>query len=209
MLRFIACFLTLLATNTAFAADASTTVTRPISTAESILAVYYEDFDNPLDGPRIIFVAWPDGHLVWSFNQSEGGPPYRTGQIEPKRIADLFERFDSDGLFSQDDLNRAHFGPDSDFVTLYIKHGKQSVKMASWHEGFENAGRTVATQHGISGLDRKKRLAVLRDTASKEYLFYRLVWSELRGKLAQLVPCGDKPSSGKAVMNRGEISWQE
>src|SRR5437762_340377 len=87
---------------------------RPISEAESVLAVYHEDWGLFSSGdPAVILVAWPDGHVVWSGDRVKGGAPYRAGRVDPKRVAALLARCDTDGLFADEKLNRPHFGPDA------------------------------------------------------------------------------------------------
>jgi hypothetical protein len=146
---------------------------RPITDAESILAVYREDWGlYSSGGPAIIFAAWPDGFIVWSGDRRMGGPPYRAGHLDPKRVAALLWRFEKDGLFADKKLNDANFGPDSQFTTLFIKSGKKQVKMCSWHELMEDSDKLVADDHGAAILDGRRRLDVLRK-APADYLFYR------------------------------------
>jgi hypothetical protein len=99
---------------------------RPISNAESVLAVYRQDWGLFSGGkPAIIFAAWPDGFVVWSGDRLKGGPPYRAAHIDPRRVTALLSRFDKDGLFADERLNDAKIGPDSQFTTLFIKSGKK------------------------------------------------------------------------------------
>ena len=182
---------------------------RPITDAESILAVYREDWSlDSSGGPAIIFAAWPDGFIVWSGDRVMGGPPYRAGHIDPKRVTALLSRFDKDGLFADKKLNDAHFGPDSQFTTLFIKSGKKQVKMCSWHELMEDSDELVADDHGAAILNGRRRLDVLRK-APADYLFYRFVWSETRSRLADLIPAESTATGGKPVMKAGKLSWQE
>jgi hypothetical protein len=183
---------------------------QPISEADSVLAVYRESSGGivPLLEPAIILVAWSDGHLVWSLDRLKGGAPYRAGRVDPKKIAALLARFDKDGLFADENLNRANFGPDSQFITMLIKSGKKQVKMQSWHELFEDSDGFVADDKGASTLDGRRRLDVLRK-ASSDYLFFRFVWSETRAKLTDLIPGESTASAGKPFMEAGVLSWQE
>ncbi|HEY2253886.1 MAG TPA: DnaA/Hda family protein [Planctomycetaceae bacterium] len=104
-------------------------------------------------------------------------------------------------------LNEAHFGPDSHFTTLLVKSGKKELRMQSWHEGSEANGG-VATSHGTSGLGGQRRLEVLRKEPA-DYLYYRFVWSETRGRLIDLIPNDGKPVSGKIVTDGRGVSWRE
>jgi hypothetical protein len=184
--------------------------TRPISQTDSVLAVYREDWGLASRGDvALIFAAWPDGKVVWSAERVQGGPPYRTGKVEPKKVAALLARFEKDGLFADKKLGDPNFGPESQFITVFVKSGKQQIKMRSWHELFEESDNLADAGHGVEVLEGgKRRLDVLR-TASSEFLFYRLVWSETRGKLAELIPSESSRTEGKPVMKHGDLSWQE
>lgn len=182
--------------------------TRPITEAESVVAVYSHCGGRSVDGPAVMFVAWPDGCVIWSEDKQKGGAPYRTGKTDPKKITALLANFDDDGLFGNKKLNRAYFGPDSSFVTVLVKSGKRQLKMESWHELYENDGKGVATDRGAGGLQGRRRLDVLSEEPS-DYLFFRFVWSETRGKLAGLIPIESTKTNGKPVMDAGELSWLE
>ena len=182
---------------------------RQITEAESVLAVYREDWGRASrGGPAMFLAAWPDGHIVWSGDRLEGGPPYRAGRVDPMKLTALLARLEKDGLFADEKLGQAHFGPDSQFTTVFIKSGKKQLKMQSWHELFEASGELVVDQSGVSALDGRRRLDVLRK-APADYLFFRTVWSETSTKLADLIPRESRPSGGRLVMKAGVLSWQE
>ena len=192
----------------ALAAD-EVPIVRKIDGAESVLAVYPDGWGlgSPARVPAIIFVAWPDGLVVWSHDRIKGGAPYYSGQVEPKKVTALLSEFERDGLFANKKLNDAHFGPDSHFTTLAVRSGKNEVKMQSWHERFEANGKTVASSHGVSGLDGKSRLELLSKEPA-DYLYFRFVWSETRGKLMDLIPIDGKQVDG-SVTTKGGLSWRE
>src|SRR5262245_46019407 len=140
---------------------------RPISEADSVLAVYREDWRLASSGgPAIILVAWSDGHIIWSGDRLNGGAPSRVGHADPKKVTALLARCDKDGLFADEKLNQAHFGPDSEFITVFIKSGKKQVKMQSWHELFEDSDGYVADDKGAGPLGGRRRLDVLRKASS-------------------------------------------
>jgi hypothetical protein len=208
MKPIIICSLFCLALATSINADQSNTLVRSITDAESVVAVYHEDWGLSSTGkPAIILVAWPDGRIVWSLDRINGGPPYRVGKIDAAKVSAVLKRFESDGLFANKNLNRAHFGPDSQFTDVYVKLGKDHVKMQSWHDLAEADGKGVASDGGILALPRKQRLEVLKD-ASADYLFFRFVWAETRGKINELIPCESKATTGKPIMDGGKLSWQ-
>src|SRR5579862_3387963 len=101
MLRFAVSSLLFSLCVSALLADEPKQAMLPISEADSVLAVYLEDFGFASRGvPAIILVAWPDGYIVWSGDRLKGGPPYRAGHVDPKKVATLLARFDKDGLFA-------------------------------------------------------------------------------------------------------------
>jgi uncharacterized protein (TIGR03067 family) len=193
----------------ALSADEPKPVLRPITEADSVLAIYHSDWGlASRSHTGIILVAWPDGHVVWSRDRLYGGSPYRAGRVDPKKVVALLERFDKDGLFDDKKLNKSNFGPDSAFNTLFIKSGKKQLEMASWHELFEESEGIVATDHGVGPLEGRRRLDVLRKEPA-DYLFYRFVWSETRSKLTDLAAGESAAVVGKPIMKAGVLSWQE
>lgn len=183
---------------------------RPIDEAESVLAVYRTDNSLTSRGDlAVMVVAWPDGRVVWSGDRRKGGAPYRAGRVEPKKVAAFLARFEKDGLFADDKLNQPHFGPDSEFTTVLVKSGKRQVKMQSWHdELFVEPDGPVAGARGLEAPGARRRLDLLREQPA-DYLFFRVVWSETRAKLADLIPAEGTPTDGKPVMEAGGLSWQE
>jgi|SRR5580704_8875344 hypothetical protein len=189
-------------------ADEPKRLVRPITEAQSVIAVYREDWGLGSNGqPAIIFAAWPDGHLVWSDDRIKGGPPYHSAQIEPQRFAKLIARFENDGLFADGKLNDAQWGPDSAFITVLIKSGKRKVDMSSWHELFEAHGGLI-TSAGVLLSEKRPRLEVLRKEPA-DYLFYRMVWSETRTSIAAMIPSAGQPTTGSPLKRAGVLSWQE
>jgi hypothetical protein len=181
---------------------------KPITEAGSVIAVYYNDWRLlSSGGPAIIFVAWPDGTVVWSDDPVKGGAPYRAGRVEPQKVATLLEEFEKEGIFDEKELNAPHFGPDSEFVSVLIKSGTKQVKMESWHELTKDFALSVGA-NGVPAGQRIPRLKWLREMDVEE-LFFRLVWSETRAKLSKLISCDSKPTAGFPVMKAGVLSWQE
>src|SRR5262245_26905504 len=190
-------------------AEAPKPTSRSISTAESVLAVYVESLGFvPADYHPLLLAMWPDGTAVWSTDRLKGGAPYRTGKVEPKRVTEFLKRVESDGLFADKKSRWSHFGPDSRFTTILLKSGKDSITMQSWHELGEAGGGWAGTDGGLTMLDGKRRLDVIRKS-SAEFLYFRFVWAETRGRLNDLMPAESQPTSGRPVMKAGEYYWEE
>lgn len=190
------------------AASRAPTQLRPITRAESVLAVYRENWGLASSGgPYLILAFWPDGTVVWSEDRLRGGPPYREGRVAPTKIAALFKQFERAGIFGDSKLAEDKFGPDSQFTVLYLKHGAKQLQMRSWHELQEASGDWVGTAGSSAFLNGRSRAEVLRKEPP-EFLYYRMVWSEVRAALSEALPAGGTPSSGKPYMRGGELSWQ-
>lgn len=156
----------------------------------------------------MILAIWADGQVVWSDDRLKGGPPYRTAKIAAKRFEALLQALAHDGIFADKDLSNANVGPDSAFTTIVIRSGSLQLEMRSWHELYEANQKTAAASGGIVPLDGRRRLDVLKGDTSK-YLFYRMVWSEIRLSAAHLIPSNGAPAKGRLVINKGSLSWQE
>src|SRR5262249_1432644 len=83
-------------------------ISRPISDADGVLAIFVNWSRGIAHGNSpdpIVFAAWPNGYVVWSDNQVEGGPPYHEGRIDPKKYEDAVSRLEADGIFENQKLN--------------------------------------------------------------------------------------------------------
>ena len=177
---------------------------RAITQAEGIVAIY-ADTDG---GPRMILAAWPDGHVVWSEDRLKGGAPYFAGQVQPERVSAVLSKVEREGAFGNRQLGDARFGPDSSFTTVFLKKGNKQLKMQSWHELAEADGRIVARSYGLTSLANEGRLEALRKETA-EFLFYRLVWAELRALGASLIPSEGHRVNGEVLIRSGTIMWRE
>jgi hypothetical protein len=182
-------------------------VVRPISEADTVLAVYYQDWTRGSPRPDgLILAIWPDGHIVWSGDRVRGGPPYRQAEVDPKKVSALVGKFDTDGLFDDDKWNVGYWDPHADFLTVLVKSGKKKVSMCSDHEAAQANGFDVLHWKLPKRLDR--RLEILRE-APKDYLFFRVVWDDTRKRLAEFVPAEGSWTEGKPVWLHGVLTWEE
>jgi hypothetical protein len=65
---------------------------RPITQADTVLAVYIENEGTISLPTTLILVAWPDGHVVWSGDRLRGGPPYCMSTVDPQTITAALTR---------------------------------------------------------------------------------------------------------------------
>src|SRR5262245_18860206 len=159
---------------------------RPITQADAVLAVYYENVTRYWLDAGLIFAAWPDGHLIWTPDRLEGGPPYYAATIDPQTVTATLTRFEEEGLFAYPDLSRCSLGPHSYYQVIFLQSGENRLKMASDHE----IGQGPAEE------DRFRALVELKDRPRVEalaaepawYLHYQLIWCELRRSLEGLIP---------------------
>ena len=180
---------------------------RLITGAERVFAIYTEDWGLGSGGqPKLIFAALSDGHVVWSSDRLNGGEPYHSATVDPKRFVSTIERLRTIGVFDIPRFNDANFGPDSKFTTILIHNGEQKLKMCSWHEPFESNGKTIAADQGVTSLSGRSLLAALSDEPSA-YLAYRIAWLEVRIAAANLIPSSGAETMGRFQMRRAIASW--
>lgn len=184
---------------------------RPISEADSVLAVYYDNWGLSLPyrgGRGLIIAAWPDGTLVWSADRLKGGAPFRTGKTDPNQVTALLARLEKEGLFQEKLIPTIYYGADSAFNTVLVKSGKQKIELRSWHELGETSDKYVADSFHIYTLQGKTRLATLKE-CPKDYLLFRMVWNDIRRRLSDLIPAESQPCMGQTVLKAGVFTWVE
>ncbi len=193
---------------TLFGAAAAAQDTQSITDAETVFAIYTEDYGLFSSvGTQLIMCVWGDGKIVWSGNQAFGGKPYFTATLDPDDVAKTLKKFDHIGVFDIPDTKRSHVGPDSLFTSILVKAEGQEMKMSSWHEVYESSGKAVAADRGLTSLNGRKLLPVLAEQDA-DFLHFRMTWLELRLAAAQLIPKQGEKAVGVPQMRRGKLSWQ-
>ena len=188
--------------------NAAASRTRPVTEADTVLAVYTQDWGlGSYQGPRLIIAAWPDGYVVWSQDRIEGGPPYLAGTVDPRLLSAGLSSAVRDGVFADKSLANPCFGPDSKFTTILLRYSGKQLRMDSWHEVSEQSGKLFASSCALTALSRP-RLEAMREE-SPRYLYYRVVWSELRGFASSLIPATSRPVAGDVRMKAGVMAWVE
>lgn len=181
--------------------------TRPISEAETVLAIYIENWSLESAGEtELILAAWEDGQILWSEDSLAGGAPYRSATIDPDELTRLLSELEGDGLFELEELGRARFGPDAVHTTMLLRWKGKELRMRSWHERMEARG-AIAKNTGVFSSD-EPRLTALSEEPS-DYLFYRFVWAEIRSRASALIPGAGQTAQGEIVRREGALSWEE
>jgi hypothetical protein len=138
-------------------------------------------------GPRLSVAIWQDGRIIWSHDQSKGGPPFFSARIEAQQVNALLERFERERVFDTKSFRHSWFGPDSSFTTIWLQSATRHTRLQSWHEGFEMQPYLVALSSGVASLDGRTREDALRSD-TKEYQRFRQIWSDLRSAISTLIP---------------------
>ncbi len=187
-------------TGSEFAADAPT---------QDIAIYIVEGRLGAYEPPRMIFCAWSNGEIAWSHDRLNGGPPYKTANIGSTSVKAALVKMRSIGVRDAIRSRSAWYGPDSQFTTISINDGGQSLKMESWHELIEARGTHYAGSGGEMDLDGRSLLHSLSQE-STDYLTYRLAWLEARLAILDLVPdCGDPATiSFSSESREGVAGWK-
>lgn len=187
--------------------------TKPISESESVLAIYTQNDSLGIGNPgpemfsKLIVAVWGDGTIVWSDDRLNGGMPYRSARIDPKKVKSLLAGLKRDGAFDEKSLQRGYLGPDSHHTVILVRFENKQLEMSSWHELYEGDSKRIALSYGLTLLDNRQRYQALKDEPS-EYLLFRMVWSDIRARAAELIPSAGVQIGDKLVMKGGILSLQ-
>ncbi|MEW6305162.1 MAG: hypothetical protein AB1705_16930 [Verrucomicrobiota bacterium] len=132
---FSSLLLFLVCTTVTLAADDPSSFEVPIergSKSFPVISIYRDIGSWPIDDKqpqKVILCIWADGRAVWSQNRTNGGAPYVTAQIEPKRIAEVMRALDQKGLFER----KVWFwhAIDSPFHEINILDGNRRVVLSA------------------------------------------------------------------------------
>jgi hypothetical protein len=170
---------------------AQTEVSRPVTLANSVLAIYTEDWSYaPHRHPQLILGLWTDGHIVWSTDQIRGGPPYRAARIPASQLQNLLTLIETDGMFVDPDLSVSWVPLHSDFTTIFARWGEQQLLLRSRHEIEE-----VTASAGEEVPFKNRR--------------FRSAWTEIRRRASALIPTQSANVRGELIQVRGELTWRE
>ena len=154
-----------------------------------------------LDPHKPLTAIWPDGTIVWSKDQKNGGPPYLTAKIDPTKITTLLTRLDGDGVFKKKPGDLMDIGPDSSYHRIDLARGKQHATLISWHELFERNPNLIATSHGIKSVGNKAEREKLIANDDPSYKAFRALWKDIRTSITRLIP-------KKGTPYQGNLDWK-
>ncbi len=163
---------------------------------QPIIAVWRENWGIATGtefGPFLIFSIWEDGTVLWSKDNLKGGAPYYEGKVEVGVLENALNEIEKKETFSAPWAEKGNFGPDSSFLGILIVKGRKVFLSRSWHELYETNPDVVCMSYGLTPLNGARREDILKKD-DKDYLKFRALWADLRGKIAMLVP-----KSGKQV----------
>jgi len=170
----------------------------PISlTNPPIITIYGCDWGLPSRVERerewIFLSVWPDGKVIWSKDELNGGPPYFTGNIDSQKIDVFFQIINNKKINESSVKFKNYYGPDSAFIKIVVVKDANYIEMSSWHELYNANPNLVVTSFGIESLNGRSRQEVLSQQP-KEYQEFLNVWSELRQASKSLIPEEGQPA---------------
>ena len=137
--------------------------------------------------PHILAAIWPDGTIIWSEDQKNGGPPYLTAKIDAAKLTAFLAKLEKESVFKKTADGVFQTGPDSSYHRIDLLSGKKHGSLASWHELFERNPKLVVSSHGVSSLDGRTREQVMRED-EQAYRDFRTLWKEIRDFTRGLIP---------------------
>lgn len=185
---------------------------RRINKSELVCLVYTSQWRIRPHRDGLILGVWTDGTIVWSLDDLRGGPPYFQSKIDPDRFRKLREKLRAEGALTDRSLSTTYgspfesFMPCTDDTRIILYDGDESLDMQSWHEFEEAAGRIATSRESLDPAVAKWN--VLFDEP-KEYLRFRLAWSEIRLGLQRLIPKDGDQVDGSLLFSHGPVAWIE
>jgi hypothetical protein len=173
-----------------------------IADEQSIFAIYELDIfgESPFNS-KLSFMATCSGLVVWSKNITGFGAPYFAAEVKHDTLGKTIEYFDQIGVFENSANFIEHTGIGAPTGLILIKSESRVFKMLSWHESAEFLSKYATCNEDALKVSRKaKRYSILR-TSNFNFLFSRLVWSEIRLHATKIVPVEGVAISGELSLS--------
>lgn len=152
-----------------------------------IMAAYHTSGFSMQEFENYMFVAWPDGTVIFSGDLEKGGPPFFKGTLSQSKIDSFLESIGTRGVFDRTYI-KFRLIPDSGWTMLYVDAGEEGIlTLESFHEYAEQRGKSVFTDRGIEPLEGRTIKEVLAQQ-SQEYQLFRADWDFIRDGFENLVP---------------------
>ena len=168
--------------------------TEPAASDRPAILVYEDSHGRRPDAPgrrkAVEAAVWADGRIAW-----RAGDAMRQARIDPADVHALLERLLRNGAFGDGKVDLVHFGPDSGFEVIEVRHAGRVLRMRSWHELFERNPNLVVTSAGVGSLEGRDRDAVLA-AEPPEYRQFRRTWFDIRSAVRSWVPSDGQPFDG-------------
>ena len=166
---------------------------RGVTEARDVFAVFSEDGGlMASEAPLLILALWSDGTMVWSADQSRGGPPYRTGNVGPAAFSELAKYVLRNDALGDSRLRRSWAPWDAPFTTILIRSGGRELRMRS--------------DHDLNGLSPEESGS---HEMSEDYRAFRVFWDDVRREALALIPDDGASVDGYLSMKRGSITWRD
>ena len=175
---------------------------------DDYFVVYESSLGRTANQPILVFGVRGNGTVVWSDETADGERLYYSAKISTQKVRQFFEQLSKIGVFEDETLSVGDFGPDSSFTTIQIQHKEKKLRMQSWHENCEIVPQKVATEKGVRSLEDDENLLKALKNESANYLYYRMVWLELRLAAAKLVPRGNKQVDVDFKFDELGLDWK-
>ena len=174
------------------------------------LAIWVENWGWGAGRTGLIAAIWDDGRIVWSSDSITGGPPYKEAKIDTDGVAAMVSQLAESGTLSKEEFQNAHFGPDSTFTVINMRHNDAMFSLASWHDIAEAGSETVVgASYGLTTTGGKSREEFLKDEP-EEYLEFRDVWQRIRDTVSGSLPDDGIPVTASiktADKELGQRDW--
>lgn len=187
---------------------------RKVTDSDDALAIYIEDnqlysaVSRPADRHKLVMAIWADGHAVWSGDRINGGAPYYTADVDPKRYAITMKLLRSAGAFDKVDFETESVGPDAKSTVILVRNDGRQFKLNSWHEQFEQGETLVADDGFLRPLDKSETRWGVLQNGDASYLRFRLAWAETRLAISNLLPPTGRVISGELDYKNRDLIWR-
>lgn len=140
----------------------------------------YEEVSEFSSRKDLVFAIWDDGTTVVAKNIANPDGRYLKHEISKQTIEQRMLACKKMGLFEKLPFRTSYCPIHYPYHTFVIRGESSKVELESSHMVAEHAD-LVATSGGVLASKSQHKLDVLLNQSTKEYLLFRLVWSDAFG----------------------------